>query len=97
MFHLKTWHYIILQTLSCGRDIDADKFGEYAMETYNRIVELYAWYKMPWSVHRILMHGAQTIVHKKLIKVLLEINEFKSFRKNNIPKPPKPPIFLTLG
>lgn len=31
------------------------------METYSLIVELYAWYKMPWSVHRILMHGAQTI------------------------------------
>ncbi len=36
------------------------------MDTYNRIVEKYAWYKMPWSVHRVLMHGAQTIAHNVL-------------------------------
>lgn len=57
---------IILQALSCGRDIDAEKFGEFAMETYNLIVKKYSWYKMPWSVHRILMHGEQTILHNIL-------------------------------
>lgn len=36
------------------------------MTTYRLIVEKYAWYKMPWSVHRILMHGAQTIIHNVL-------------------------------
>lgn len=57
---------IILQTLSCGRDIDAKKFGEYAKETYNEIVDKYSWYNVPWSVHRVLSHGEQTIAHNML-------------------------------
>lgn len=33
------------------------------MDTYKMIVERYSWYKMPWSVHRVLLHGAETIRH----------------------------------
>lgn len=36
------------------------------METYKQIVGKYKWYKMPWSVHRILLHGASTIRHNIL-------------------------------
>ncbi len=52
---------MILKSLACGRDIDPEKFEKYAMDTYNLIVNKYDWYKVPWSVHRILMHGADTI------------------------------------
>lgn len=54
---------MILQTLSSSRNIDPEKFDKYAMDTYKLIVSLYKWYKMPWSVHRILLHGADTIKH----------------------------------
>lgn len=33
---------------------------------YSLIVEKYNWYKVPWSVHRILMHGEKTITHNVL-------------------------------
>lgn len=36
------------------------------MDTYHSIVKEYPWFKMPWSVHRVLMHGEQTIEHNVL-------------------------------
>lgn len=57
---------VVLTTLGCGRDIDAEKFDKFAMDTYRLIVDKYDWYKMPWSVHRVLMHGAATIKHNIL-------------------------------
>lgn len=36
------------------------------METYNLIVTKYPWYKVPWSVHRVLYHGEKTIAHNIL-------------------------------
>lgn len=52
---------IILKTLSCGQDIDPDKFHTFAMETYELIVKKYEWYKMPCSVHKVLLHGSSII------------------------------------
>ena len=55
--------YIILQTISCGYEIDTKKFKEYAMETATKFVFLYPWYYMPTSVHKVLIHGAEIISH----------------------------------
>lgn len=52
---------IILQTLACGKQIDADKFDKYASETAKLYVQLYDWYYMPVSVHKILIHGKNII------------------------------------
>ena len=35
-----------------------EKFREYCLETARLYVELYPWYYMPSSMHKILIHGA---------------------------------------
>jgi len=52
---------IILQTLACGERIDSCKFEAYALETAKIYVNLYSWYYMPSSVHKILVHGGKVI------------------------------------
>ncbi|KDR19596.1 hypothetical protein L798_06129, partial [Zootermopsis nevadensis] len=50
---------IILCTLSCGCSVNVEAFDKYAMETANLYVNLYPWYYMPASVHKILIHGGK--------------------------------------
>ncbi|XP_076292832.1 uncharacterized protein LOC143215029 [Lasioglossum baleicum] len=53
--------YIILQVISSGFGIDSTKFYQYSMDTAKLYVDLYPWYYMPTSVHKLLIHGAQII------------------------------------
>ncbi|XP_018404085.1 PREDICTED: uncharacterized protein LOC108780770 [Cyphomyrmex costatus] len=53
--------YVILQTISSGYNIKCDKFREYTLETARKFVELYPWYHMPISVHKLLIHGPEMI------------------------------------
>lgn len=53
----------ILEVICCGKKVDAEKFGRFAMDTAKLYVELYPWYYMPSSVHKILIHGAKIINH----------------------------------
>lgn len=53
--------YIILQTISCGYDIDIDSFQNYALQTAKKYADLYNWYYMPTTVHKILIHGSEII------------------------------------
>lgn len=53
--------YIILQAISCGYDIDIPSFQKYAEETARKYVNLYKWYYMPTTVHKILLHGSEII------------------------------------
>lgn len=53
--------HVILQVISSGREIDVFKFKEYAWETAELYVELYPWYPMPTSVHKLLIHGPEII------------------------------------
>ncbi len=41
--------------------IDAEKFKEYCLATAQLFVQLYPWYNMPQSLHKILIHGWQVI------------------------------------
>lgn len=43
--------------ISSSREIDVEKFYKYAKMTAQHYVELYDWYRMPPSVHKILIHG----------------------------------------
>lgn len=52
---------IILSVLASGRKINFQKFDCYAIRTAELYVELYPWYRMPPSVHKILIHGSQAI------------------------------------
>ena len=82
----------ILQVLSCGRKIDAVKYESYVFET-QMYVELYNWYYMSSSVHKILLHGAQ-IIESFIIPIGLLSEEaqearnkdFRRFREFNTRK-----------
>lgn len=60
---------IILETISSGLPINTDKFKEFADETIALYIQLYKWYYMPASVHKILVHGADIIKNLGLIPV----------------------------
>lgn len=52
---------VILNTLNCSYKINASRFGQYAYETAEMIIELYPWYPMSPTVHKILMHSEEVI------------------------------------
>jgi len=51
----------ILQVVSCGKMIDCPKFKDFCLQTAELCVELYGWYKMPPSVHKVLLHGSDIV------------------------------------
>ncbi|XP_022166704.1 uncharacterized protein LOC111031177 [Myzus persicae] len=51
----------ILSVIASGRKINPITFDEYALATATLFVQLYPWYYMPASVHKILIHGADVI------------------------------------
>lgn len=57
---------IILRTMSSGYAINVEAFRKYTMDTAELYVELYEWYYMPSSVHKILIHGADIIQNAAL-------------------------------
>lgn len=61
--------YIILQTMSSGMAIDSKKFGEYAYSTAQLYVNIYNWYYMPSSVHKILIHGEKIIEYYAILPI----------------------------
>ncbi|XP_065358674.1 uncharacterized protein LOC135952591 [Calliphora vicina] len=52
---------IILATINCNAAIDTNKFHIYCMDTAKLFVDLYGWYYMPVTVHKILVHGSKII------------------------------------
>lgn len=51
----------LLRTLSSGYDINVEKFENVAQETRQLYVNLYPWYYMPVTVHKILLHSGEVI------------------------------------
>lgn len=49
--------YTVLQVISCGNEIDLIKFKTFCIETAKECINSYPWYKMPPSVHKVLIHG----------------------------------------
>lgn len=58
--------HVILQTLSCGHQINVHKFKQYCLETARLYQTHYKWYYMPTTVHKILIHGAEVLEHSLL-------------------------------
>jgi len=58
--------HVILQVLSSGYNINYDNFREYSLETARKFVDLYPWYYMPTSMHKLLIHGPEIIAHALL-------------------------------
>lgn len=53
--------HVILQVISSGHEIDISKFKTYTFQTGKLFVQLYPWYYMPTSVHKLLIHGPQIV------------------------------------
>lgn len=60
---------IILQAISSGKQINIEKFRNYCKETAEIYVQLYSWYHMPVSVHKLLMHGADICNHFSILPI----------------------------
>lgn len=54
---------MILQVISSRRPVNVENFAKYTRETAKMYVNLYSWYYMPVTVHKILIHGADVIEH----------------------------------
>lgn len=54
---------IILETLSSGHKINVREFECFAEETARLYVDLYGWYPMTPTIHKILTHGTTIIEH----------------------------------
>lgn len=52
---------VILSALNSGHNINIERYKTYAEETAQLYVDLYNWYYMPVSVHKMLIHGASVI------------------------------------
>ena len=59
---------IILETLSSGYKIDIKKFEKFAELTAELYVEIYGWYSMTPTMHKILRHGA-TIIDQAILPI----------------------------
>ena len=49
----------ILKAVCSGYELNVVKFREYCLETSDRLIELYSWYIMPPTLHKLLEHGYQ--------------------------------------
>jgi hypothetical protein len=57
---------VILEAISSGFQLNVQAFKNYALQTAQLYVQLYPWYYMPASMHKILIHGAEIIIHALL-------------------------------
>lgn len=71
---------VILKTLNCGYDIKVSEFRQYCLTTAERYVQLYDWYYMPISMHKILIHGWSVI--KESLLPIGELSEEAQEAKN---------------
>lgn len=60
---------VILQAITSGEVIDVPKFKEYTKITAEKYVELYNWYYMSSTVHKILIHGADIIAGNAVVPI----------------------------
>ena len=58
--------YNILCIINSNCTFDVNKFKIYCDETYNLYVNLYAWFYMPVSLHKLLVHSSQIIANFEL-------------------------------
>lgn len=53
----------ILIAINCQQPINPDKFDEYCKATYELYLGLYSWYKIPATIHKVLAHAGEIIIH----------------------------------
>ena len=57
-----------MQVISCGFGVDLQKFQYFSIETARLFVNLYHWFYMPTSIHKILIYG-QVIIESALLPI----------------------------
>lgn len=79
----------ILIAINSSKEIDSEKFGEYALSAAKKFNDLYGWFNFLPTVHKILIHGEKMMKSAILpVGVLSEEpqegrhKDFKSFRTN---------------
>lgn len=60
---------VILQAITSGEKIDVIKFKDFARKTAEKYVELYDWYYMSSTVHKLLIHGADIIEKNDIVPI----------------------------
>lgn len=60
---------VILQAITSGELIDVLKFKEYTKITAEKYVELYDWYYMSSTVHKLLIHGGDIIAENAIVPI----------------------------
>lgn len=76
---------VILQTVSCGYEINAESFNEYALQTARLFVDRYPWFYMPATVHKILLHGS-AIINAALLPIGQLSEEAQESRNKDLKK-----------
>lgn len=76
----------ILIAINCQQSLNPELFQEYCTQAYQRYLELYSWYKIPATVHKVLAHAAEIIIHSPvplgvLAEEALECSN-KHYRRN---------------
>lgn len=81
--------HTILVAVSCGHQINVEKFRNFTLSTAKYFVEKYPWYNMSPTLHKFLIHGSEIITHALLpIGQLSEEaqearnKDFKSYREH---------------
>ncbi|XP_076545847.1 uncharacterized protein LOC143305586 [Osmia lignaria lignaria] len=57
---------VILELISSGHKINTKKFDTYTLDTAKLYINLYSWYPMTPTMHKILLHGSIIIEHALL-------------------------------
>ena len=53
--------HVVLQAVSCCLPLSVAKLSAYCVETAELYIQLYKWYPMPPTLHRLLMHSAEVV------------------------------------
>lgn len=54
---------VIINALTCGLNVNPDKFEQYGRSTEQHYLSLYSWHNIPPTVHKVLRHGGQIVRH----------------------------------
>lgn len=76
---------VILEVITCGAAVDPKKFGIYAYDTAKMFVDLYGWYYMPVTVHKVLLHG-EKIINAAVLPICLLSEEAQEARNKDYKK-----------
>lgn len=57
---------VILRTMACEYKVNTEAFETYCWQTAKIFVDKYPWFYMPFSIHKILIHGSDIIKNASL-------------------------------